>query len=308
MFDIKSLDYLYRVYQFRSIRLAAESIPTSSSTVSSAIHKLEKKWGVKLLERTYRGIELTEFACKVAVAAEPLFEDAKKIQQMILNERQKETEQADLERIDLTLQIYLSRGWWQSSLDFCFPYLAERGIKAVFPDAKYDYEKNLRQVNDNPAAVVINYFLEPVQIDSEHYPNVRYEKLSSPKPCIIVSKKNTLIPESMHSISPKDVIKLPIVRFTEGFDQSYDVIEMLARYGEPNIVSNVSNLQVLMAMIENLEVVSIGYVVDAPQKSDFRYIPINGSIRHSLLLCYNQNLPKDYLPVLRDMAKQVIHA
>ena len=178
----------------------------------------------------------------------------------------------------------------------------------MFPDAKYDYEKNLRQVNDNPAAVVINYFLEPVQIDSEQYPNVRYEKLSSPKPCIIVSKKNTLIPESMHSISPKDVIKLPIVRFTEGFDQSYDVIEMLAQYGEPNIVSNVSNLQVLMAMIENLDVVSIGYVVDAPQKSDFRYIPINGSLRHSLLLCYNRNLPNDYLPVLRDMAKQVIHA
>ena len=306
MFDIKSLDYLYRVYQFRSIRLAAESIPTSSSTVSSAIHKLEQKWGVKLIERTYRGIELTDFACKVALAAEPLFEDAKNIQQMILNERQKGAEQSDLEHIDLTLQIYLSRGWWQSSLDFCFPYLAERGIKAVFPEAKYDYEKNLRQVNENPAAVVINYFLEPVQINANQYPNVCYEKISSTKPCIIVSKKNKLIPDSVHSISPKEVIKLPIVRFTEGYDQSYDVIEMLSQYGEPNIVSNVSNLQVLMAMIENLDVVSVGYVVDAPDKSDYRYIPINGSLRHSLLLCYNKTLPNEYLTALRDMARQVI--
>ena len=51
---------------------------------------------------------------------------------------------------------------------------------------------------------------------------------------------------------------------------------------------------------------SVGYVVDAPDKSDYRYIPINGSLRHSLLLCYNKTLPNEYLTALRDMARQVI--
>lgn len=42
MLKLEPLLYLNRVYRFNSIKLAAESIPISPSTISSALHKLEK--------------------------------------------------------------------------------------------------------------------------------------------------------------------------------------------------------------------------------------------------------------------------
>lgn len=83
MLKFEQLYYLYLVHRFNSVKLAAESIPVTPSAVSTAIHKLEKEIGISLLERTYRGIELTEPACKIAEAFGKVVEQMENVQEII---------------------------------------------------------------------------------------------------------------------------------------------------------------------------------------------------------------------------------
>lgn len=83
MLKFEQLYYLYLVHRFNSVKLAAESIPVTPSAVSAAIHKLEKEIGISLLERTYRGIELTEPACKIAEAFGKVVEQMENVQKSL---------------------------------------------------------------------------------------------------------------------------------------------------------------------------------------------------------------------------------
>ena len=81
---------------------------------------------------------------------------------------------------------------------------------------------------------------------------------------------------------------------------------MLEQYGNLNIVSNVSNLQVLVSMVENSNVATVGYYVDNLNKMNLRFVPIQGNLRHTLMICYNKDLPSNYIETLKDMALYVI--
>ena len=52
--------YLVQVNQYQSLSIAAEQLHVSQPALSTGIKKLEQQLGVKLLERTYKGVTLTE--------------------------------------------------------------------------------------------------------------------------------------------------------------------------------------------------------------------------------------------------------
>lgn len=57
---IEQLQYLCMVAKTRSITLAAENLYVTQQTISKAINKLENELGVLLLERSHKGVLLTE--------------------------------------------------------------------------------------------------------------------------------------------------------------------------------------------------------------------------------------------------------
>ena len=59
MLDFRRLQYLDAVYRYRNFTRASEELFVSQSTISMAIKSLEEELGVRLLERTRRGVELT---------------------------------------------------------------------------------------------------------------------------------------------------------------------------------------------------------------------------------------------------------
>lgn len=146
MLKLESLLYLNQVYRFNSIKLAAESIPVSPSTISAALHKLEKEWDVPLLIRTYQGVELTDSAKRIAVASKNLFIEVENVENLI---RMEQRQQYSLKDQDKTLIVLLSRGLWQGSTGKLLAYFLEYSINVDFPDLSYNNERYLEMVDKN---------------------------------------------------------------------------------------------------------------------------------------------------------------
>lgn len=298
---LESLNYLCRVYQFNSIKLAAESVPVAPSTISAAIHKLEKEWGIPLLIRTYRGIELTEEGKKIAMASEKLFNEVDNIETLIKIETSKR-KRLSAENEKLTL--LMSRGWWQGKTAEILPHLLNRGIQVEIPDLAYNNEKCLSLVDQNQTTVLLSYFMEPLKEKVADYSHVRFIKIRSGKPCILLRKDSKWASPEKISFLPKEAVRLPFLRFTEGYDQTFDILEILEDYGKINIVANISNISVLIAMLK----ADLGVAVGCEEKilerdKDLRFIPIKTEKRFSFSMCYNENIPEGYLVILQNMLK-----
>lgn len=59
MLDFKRLQYLDAVYQYKSFTRASEALFVSQPAISTAIHALEKEMGVRLIDRTSKGVAFT---------------------------------------------------------------------------------------------------------------------------------------------------------------------------------------------------------------------------------------------------------
>lgn len=176
MLKFEQLYYLYLVHRFNSVKIAAESIPVTPSAVSTAIHKLENEIGISLLERTYRGIELTE----------PAESFGKVVEQM--ENVQKIIEQTNSKALDVRdkkhLTLYLSRGYYQGNLTDIFNVFEKFGIEVNIPDTSCGNERYLQFVNDDKNSVLLNFFTEPVDELLIKYPNVRFFRIATSKPCV----------------------------------------------------------------------------------------------------------------------------
>lgn len=301
MLRLEVLDYLYRVYRFNSIRLAAESIPVAPSTISSALHKLEKEWNLTLLNRTYRGIELTETAQKIAKACVPLFMEADKLDELIKEEQGLITKHSVNK-----LTIFLARGWWYGLSSEIFTYFQEKDIEIELPDLLYKNKDYLQIIEQNKQAVLINFFTEPVEDNFSNYKKLRFLKISSNKPCVIAAHHSKWLPKNIKEISPKEAIKLPFLRYSEGIAQALPIFDMLNKYGKVNIIEDVSNLQLLTTKIQYDKGVSVAAQngINHPNEN-FWYVPIRSELKLSLLLCYNEELPEKLLKFLWRLAERL---
>lgn len=72
MLEIRQLYYLIEVAKYNSINKAAENLFITKAAVSTAIKQLEKNLGYDIIERTYRGVRLTEDGEKVVKMAEQI--------------------------------------------------------------------------------------------------------------------------------------------------------------------------------------------------------------------------------------------
>lgn len=298
MLKLDSLLYLYKVYRFNSIKLAAESIPVSPSTISASLHKLEKEWGIPLLIRNYQGVELTDSAKRLAIASKNLFTEVENVENII---RMEQRNQYALKCQNEKLIVLLSRGLWQGSIGELLPFFLEHHVNVDFPDLSYSNERYLEIVDKNKMAILINWFAEPTEEIVQNYPNVCFSKHSSGKPCVILSPTSQFVSLDKKELSPKEALELPFLRFTEGYDHAFTIFEMLSEYGEVNIVANISNIQVLQTMLECDRGVSVGSSYKINEEKNLRYIPIRSDLRFSFMLCYNKDLPEGYVLLLKHL-------
>ena len=86
------LYYLMRVAHYQSLSIAAQELHVSQPALSQGIKTLEKQLGAKLLERTYKGVTLTEEGKEVVALAEKAFETLGKIETLYRQPDEKEND------------------------------------------------------------------------------------------------------------------------------------------------------------------------------------------------------------------------
>lgn len=298
MIKLESLLYLNQVYRFNSIKLAAESIPVSPSTISAALHKLEKEWDIPLLIRTYQGVELTDSAKRIAIASKNLFTEVENVENLI---RMEQRQQYSLKERDKPLIVLLSRGLWQGSTEKLLTYFLKYNINVDFPDLSYGNERYLEMVDKNKMAILINWFAEPAEDLLDNYPHVKYIKHSVGKPCVIMAPNSKFVASEKKELTPKEALELPYFRFTEGYDHAFKIFEMLEEYGKVKIIGNISNIQVLWTMMKCDRGVSVGSSYKFKEEKDLWYVPIRSELRFSFVLCYNEELPEGYVVLLKHL-------
>ena len=85
--DNHPLYYLIKVNDYQSISLAAENLHISQPALSQAIKNLEKNLNLTLLNRTYRGVNLTEDGKKVVELAKKAFSYFEEIENLALTQQ-----------------------------------------------------------------------------------------------------------------------------------------------------------------------------------------------------------------------------
>ncbi len=288
MLKLDTLNYLYQTYQFGSVSLAAESLSVSPSTISSALHKLEKEWNVQLVDRTFRGVRLTEAGKTIAMGAKDLLDKSAELEKLIDDQREQRT---DAPQEDSPITLLLARAIWQTSTQLVTTAMAGEKGRIFLPDYNHGNDWCLKRVNEEPSTFLIGFLKEPLEDIVQPYENVRYQRISSAKPCIITAKDSKLIPPGTEELSVKEALKLPYARFTEGYNNNLEVFEFLESHGKVNITQNYSNIRVLFGEVALDHAVTVGASYSTlPSFGDiFQSIPLRTDMRLTLSFCYNKS-------------------
>jgi len=292
------------VARFNSIKLAADFLHVVPSTISQALHKMEKEFGITLLLRTYRGIELSPIGKEIAKEAENVFEYIEKIDGIIRNDKNIETDFQPNK-----IKIYLSRGYYQCGAEILYDKCAEQGILLELSDMSRGNETYLDMVNDEKSSVLLNYFINPWEELLAEYENVSYIKLATGLPCIRCSKDYPLIPLHKKYLTIEETLQLPFLFFSEGYDLALPIYERLEEYGKLNIVGKYSTASVIEALIKRNVGVSVccnkGFVGNEDH-SNMRILPIKCDMHISLLLCYNKTMENNSPMIVDSLVKALI--
>lgn len=206
MLKIEQLYYLTQVAKYGSINKAAEHLYITSAAISKSIDHMEKECGYKLLERTYRGVKLTDKGKAVVKLAEQMLA----IHDDILN--------LDCETC-ITEPVY--------NLVIDRSSLTLLSNKVIGPRSKvFDYFK----VTET-GSVGMNYY-EKLKEDTvllmvlmgnnrelfEKDDRIQIRYLYASKQYPVSSKNTKFIKENTKKISSEDLVKIPKIKMKSPFD------------------------------------------------------------------------------------------
>ncbi len=206
MIKTEWLYYLTQVAKYNSINKAAENLYMTSSAISAAMKQLELECGFSILERTYRGVKLTENGKKVVKIAERILF----LQDEILNlnnvetiERKKYGLITDRQTIKLLSNKIVGPG----------SRVLENFQLKELSSISMDYYEKLE--NDSVMLMILtDENRETVENDTRIY--IRYLYASKQYP---VSSKNTKwIKENVKKLSRKEFEKLPKIKIKAADD------------------------------------------------------------------------------------------
>ena len=200
MLKLEQLYYLTQVAKYNSINKAAEKLYITSAAVSTAIKQMEKECGYEILERTYRGVRLTEKGKQVVKIAE---------QMLALHE----------EVLDLGKEQPVIKEKYKLVVNRSTLKLLQN--KIVGPKARVLEHFNLleigneekdyhRYLDDNTLVLTLFQLSEREAIEND--PNIQIRYLYASKQYPVSSKNTKYIKEGVKTISKKEFAGLPKIK------------------------------------------------------------------------------------------------
>ena len=296
MLQTTFLWYLVQVNQYQSLSIAAEQLHVSQPALSTGIKKLEQQLGVKLLERTYKGVTLTEEGKKVVALAEQAFGYFDQIEAMV---QPSSITEFDNNLSDLMLY---SNPAYTPTLMKALLSKHDTTESAIMRLTELTPEVDTEQlILNNPQAILFGIVSETHNFS----PGISYTPLRTSKAYVMCSHDFPYIPPNKSSISFKELVKLPLAISKVSFGFQKSLYKNLQLYGEPNIkVLAPSHASVTSAVQSGIAYAFTNKFFPPTAGNTLRYIPIRNSSKYYLAMTYNKDINPQKITTLAELLKQ----
>ena len=228
---IEQLEYLIEVAETGSINLAAEKKYISQQSLSEAIQKLEKEFGINLIERSYKGVYLTETGKLFVEKAKVIINNVDELKKEFQSNKAIEASQ-----LKGNLSIIISPHINNEILQNTLAIFNKEHPKVNIIIEESDYLNIISAVAANKADIGILLATARIlsgddQSSIDFNNDVIFEKLYSDKVVMCVGKTSPLA--NRKSISFKEALKYPIIVYQpdEASDNSW-YINRLQTHGK----------------------------------------------------------------------------
>ena len=291
------LYYLIKIDSYQSISLAAENLHISQPALSQAIKNLEKSLNLTLLNRTYRGVSLTEDGKKVVELAKKAFDYFEEIENI---SRQKSSpKQMDVNINDLIIYTNPAYSMWLLS-SLVKDYTSHQNQNTLqFQNLSQD-TNILETIEQNTNAVI----LEIIKEKSILPPHESMIILNKSKSYVMCSPTFPYIPQNKTSVSFQELVKIPLIVPKNSFNFQDTLLDILKLYGTPLIKAVAPDYNSIPYMIEKGLGVSFTNKLTTPIDSkNFRFISIRNAPKFLLALIYNKDADQNKITKLSNLFK-----
>lgn len=300
LYENHPLYYLIKIDSYQSISLAAENLHISQPALSQAMKSLEKSLDLTLLDRTYRGVNLTDDGKKVVELAKKAFEYFEQIENLAQQKYSASTDEITLN--DLT--VYTNPAYSRLILPTLLKeYRSHNTAKTLqFQNLTPEMKTEDLTAND-PNVVVLGILRENTRLPDYATMTV----LNKSKSYIMCSKDFPLIPPEKTSISFKELVNMPFVLTKNSFNFQDTLFDILKLYGEPIIKAISPDHSGCTYMVENSMGVSFTNKLTVYSKNEnIRYLAIRNAPKFLLALVYNKNADEKKVNKLAELIKMYL--
>ncbi len=270
----EQLIYLLETSRYGSINSASEQLNITAAALSLSLKSLEDEMGVLLLDRTRRGVRLTETGQKLVDCANVFLAQIEQL---------KGTDKPDISAVSGTLSFFTG----QNALDLFLPQMI-CAFYETYPNVEVQpivapLKTSLRQLRTAKEDFILSYdlytndrirqdtFFDPTQFEFHPLSQGSVYCVAHPKLAITNYK----------SLSYKTLIQYPLLFYqAESFE--YTIIDTLSALGKPDKITLLNNQAIYQEMLDSGK--GVGLTVLLPLKhfflsknSDLKYIPIRSA-------------------------------
>ena len=208
---LKQLEYAVTVADTGSITEAANRLFIAQPSLTSAIHELEKEYGITIFSRSNKGIEVTSDGDEFLGYARQILE-----QSVLINERYTGKASGKM-RFSVSSQHY-------SFVVEAFVELLKKhgGDKYEFhmrETQTYEIIDDVSHLRSEIGILYLNKFNEVIIRKTLRDNGLSFEPLFTAKPHVFVGKNSPLA--SKRSITPKDLLPYPRLSYEQGNHNSF---------------------------------------------------------------------------------------
>lgn len=294
MLQTTFLYYLIQISHCQSLSIAAEKLHVSQPALSASIKKLEEQLGVKLLNRTYKGVSLTNEGKNVVELAEKAFDYIQQIETTYT--RPNNTEQYTFK----DLHIYCNPAYSPVMMSALISSDTSEHDTIQIYDLSPDTDIN-QLLRDDPRNIVLG-----IVSDTHSTPkDIISAKLTTSQAYVMCSKNFPYIDPIKTTISFKELLPIPLSILDHSFDFQRILLDSIRKYGSPNIKIISPNSNTVTSAVHNG--IAAGFsnkFFEQSSNKNLRYLPIRNAPKFHLSLIAHRDTDKDMLSDLTEVLKQ----
>ena len=289
------LRYLIEISHYRSLSVAAEKLHISQPALSKSIKKLEQELNVQLLNRTTKGVSLTEEGKHIVELAEKAFAYLDEIELLYQNKQLVHNHVASD-----TLNIYINPTYSTILMPDLSKELELHPMIALHNlPLSYDTASLINESNQN---IILDVFPD----DYKPPCNISKTILGESTAYIMYADNFPYISSKKNSVSFSELLEIPLVTARASYCVQTILLDILKKHGTPNIKLTApdNNAAIFALKQSHLAMLSIK-LFKKNNLASLNYLPIRNAPHFNLCLLYQNDFPQSDISYLTALFKNI---